>query len=179
MGLSVCRSLVTSMGGGIVLESAPGMGTLCRLWLPRAVEVPAPADVVAAPRSTARRRVLVIDDEPMVGGTIRRMLHRAHEVEVVPTALEALERVRAGARYDAVLCDLMMPGVSGVDLHEELERIAPDIARRTGFLTGGAFTPRASEFLARMRHRTIDKPFEVDHVLALVARLLDEGDSEP
>jgi FixJ family two-component response regulator len=61
----------------------------------------------------------------------------------------------------------MMPEMSGIDLHEALARVAPSLAARMVFLTGGAFTPRASEFLGTVRNRFLDKPFDYAALSAL------------
>jgi CheY-like chemotaxis protein len=71
-----------------------------------------------------------------------------------------------------MLCDLMMPELTGMDLHAELLRIAPEQAQKMVFMTGGAFTTHAREFLEEVRNPRIDKPLDVDKVRALVRGLL-------
>ena len=78
---------------------------------------------------------------------IQRMLSLDHEVEGSVGAQEAIAWISAGQRYDVILCDLMMPRMTGMDFYSELQRIAPEQAKRVIFLTGGAFTPRMREFL--------------------------------
>ncbi len=68
----------------------------------------------------------------------------------------------------------MMPDMTGMELHARLRDIAPALADRTVFLTGGAFTPSARDFLARVPNARIEKPFEPDQLRALVARVLAE-----
>src|SRR4051812_24171686 len=89
-----------------------------------------------------RGRVLVVDDEPMVGSSIRRLLGRDHEVVVVQSGKEAVARIAAGERYDVVLCDLLMPEMTGMDVHADLHARDPELARRMVFLSGGARPPR-------------------------------------
>ena len=103
---------------------------------------------------------------------VRRMRTEAFDVETETTALRALERFRSGQRFDLVLCDLMMPVLSGMDFFAELERLDAEQARRVVFLTGGAFTPRAREFLDRTPNPCLEKPFELEEFRRLVGELL-------
>jgi len=105
-----------------------------------------------------RGRILVVDDEPLVARALGRLLGSEHDVTPAAGARAALELLGKGERFDAVLCDLMMPEMTGMDLHAELERAYPEMARRTVFLSGGAFTPAARDFLARVRNARLDKP---------------------
>jgi signal transduction histidine kinase/CheY-like chemotaxis protein len=112
--------------------------------------------------ASMRGRVLVVDDDPMVSSALRRTLAREHDVEVVMSSREALARLVSpeGAGVDVVLCDLMMPELTGMDLHAELAVAAPAVARRMVFITGGAFTQSAREFLERVENARVEKPFE-------------------
>ena len=83
-------------------------------------------------------------------------------------ARQALEWIAAGSRFDLILCDMMMPLMAGMEFHMRLATLAPEQADRTVFMTGGAFTPRAREFLARLPNLRLEKPFDLAHVLAMV-----------
>lgn len=82
--------------------------------------------------------------------------------------LQALERLGAGERFDLILCDLMMPSMTGMELHDAVVRVDPDQATRMIFLTGGAFTPAARTFLERVANAQIEKPFDVAELRALI-----------
>jgi CheY-like chemotaxis protein len=89
----------------------------------------------------------------------------------VTSGRDALGRLERDEPYDLVLCDLMMPDLTGMDLYDEVQKKHPRLARRVIFMTGGAFTPRAAAFLDRLRQNGIacvDKPFRVDDLVALV-----------
>jgi signal transduction histidine kinase/CheY-like chemotaxis protein len=166
LGLSVCQHVVGAMGGRINVETREGKGSTFLLTLPgasgglsaRQTSVPPPSKPAAA--SPARGRVLVVDDEPMMVRAIQRLLEGEHEVFSTTDPVDAVAQVQNGARFDAILCDLMMPAMSGMDVFEAIRRIAPDQARRIVFVTGGAFTPRVQEFLDSVDNARIEKPIE-------------------
>jgi CheY-like chemotaxis protein len=160
---------VTALGGEITLDSRVGQGTTVRVLLqPAAALAPSRPDTLPPAGITgARGRILVIDDEPIICATIKRAL-RAHDVTVTTRAEDAVKLVLSGERFDLILCDVMMPQVSGMDVHERLAAGAADQADRIVFLTGGAFTPRAREFLAGMSGRILDKPFDITQLKRFV-----------
>jgi CheY-like chemotaxis protein len=117
------------------------------------------AEQAEAGVSLSGLRVLVVDDEPLAGVGARRALSDV-DVVAVTSAAEALARVRAGEHYDRILCDVMMPEMSGPELYAELGRIAPELQRRVVFMTGGAFTDSARAFVEAWHGPMIFKPFE-------------------
>jgi CheY-like chemotaxis protein len=118
-----------------------------------------------------RASVLVIDDEPLITKGMRRML-RDHDVVAAEGAREALGRILAGEHFDVILCDLMMPEMTGIELHEEVARHAPAMLERMVFVTGGAFTESARAFLARPGIEHLEKPVDFKLLRSLIrARL--------
>ncbi|HEY3496395.1 MAG TPA: response regulator [Polyangiaceae bacterium] len=122
-------------------------------------------------RAGAPVRVLVVDDDPRMTQTITRILCRHHEVTAVDRASAAFELVRNGARFDVILCDVNMPGMTGVDLFRDLERLSPEVAARIVFLTAGVFTPSVGEFLASVDNVRLEKPFRLEELERVVAAL--------
>ncbi|HEX9052416.1 MAG TPA: PAS domain S-box protein [Anaeromyxobacter sp.] len=173
LGLSICRGIVLALGGEISAGSRPGGGTTMRVAIPAAPAAPAQA-APAAPGAPAGRRgnVLVVDDEPAVAAAIRRVLSSQHDVVVRGSAEEALEAIGRGDRFDAILCDLMMPRMSGMELHDALARLAPDQAARMVVLTGGAFTEPARAFLDRVALPCCEKPFDSEGLRAVVRKVV-------
>ena len=148
LGLAICHRIVTALGGELTVESQVGKGSVFRTILPVAKGDAAEVSHQPAALVVGRRgRILVVDDEPMLGTAVRRMLSAEHEVLAVTSARDAIERVFKGERFDIILCDLMMPEVTGMDLHAELVRFAPEQAEKMVFMTGGAFTSRSSRVL--------------------------------
>ncbi|WP_059439572.1 ATP-binding protein, partial [Anaeromyxobacter sp. PSR-1] len=173
LGLSICQSIVSAMGGEIQVESALGHGTAFRVVLPASGPDGAGAPGRgAAPAARARGRILVVDDEPLVGTVIQRTLQGEHEVTVASSARAALARVAAGERFDLILSDLLMPEMTGMELYRSLRERAPELAGRVVFLTGGAFTPAARTFLEQEPVECVEKPFELETIRALLARRL-------
>jgi signal transduction histidine kinase len=167
LGLSISHSIVAALGGKLTVQSEVGQGTTFRVALPGVEgEKSDPPRPHRGP--SARARVLVIDDEEMICTTLQRVLSPMHAVETTTSAEGALASLVGGATYDVILCDLMMPTLSGMDLFEELEKVRPEQARRIVFLSGGTFTARAQSFAARMPDRFIDKPFDVDKLLSVI-----------
>ena len=117
-------------------------------------------------------RILVVDDEPMVGLMIQRTLSPPHQVAVQRTASGALELYRGGERYDVVLTDLHMPDRDGIWLRRELSLIDAGAPRRMLFLTGGAGSAEAQAFLDQPGVRWLEKPFRSADLLARIEEIL-------
>jgi PAS domain S-box-containing protein len=145
LGLHICRSIVTGMGGDISVTSRVGVGTsfVVRLPLNAGALAPVPSD--QARRSVAGCRILVVDDEVSIANIVRDMLE-GHDVEIALSGREAISRLRE-ADYDVILCDLIMPEVTGIDVYESLRSRGRGEERRIVFMTGGAFTDGARRFL--------------------------------
>lgn len=175
LGLAVCHRIVTGMGGRIDVDTRLGGGTVFRIALPIAREdeeedATAPAPPLAA-GTCPRVRILVIDDDPMVGAALARILRSDYEVSTSTNARESYDRLVRGEFFEIIFCDLLMPELTGMGLHAALLAAAPEMAGRMVFMTGGAFTPAAREFLETVRQPKIDKPFDVNGVRALVRGL--------
>ncbi|HEY8040055.1 MAG TPA: ATP-binding protein [Polyangiaceae bacterium] len=160
LGLSICHGIVAALGGEIVVESAPGQGSTFRVILPAANEALVPVPVTRSLRPAVRGRVLVVDDEPMMARAVQRLLASEHEITTTDDPVAAVELVRSGMRFDAILCDLMMPTMSGMDVYEAIVAVDAEQARRMVFMTGGAFTPRAAQFLESVENTRIEKPLD-------------------
>lgn len=173
LGLAICHRLITAHGGEISVESEIGKGTKFRIALPVASQPVRKSESVAPPPSTGfRAKILVVDDEPMVRKAVLRMLQKEYDMSAVGAAKEAMQLIMDGARFDLILCDLMMPEMTGMDLHAELDRVAPDQSSKMAFVTGGAFTDGARAFLERMLNAVIEKPFRSAELRQFVADFL-------
>ncbi len=179
LGLSICHGIVTALGGDIEVDSVPGRGSTFRVRLPPGVPRQAVRNAPAPPSPPARRgRILVVDDEVLVARAVARILSPPHDPIVRTSARAALEEIASGRDgVDLVLCDLMMPEMTGMELHARLESSAPELARSMIFLTGGAFTPDARAFLERVPNAHIEKPFDPRALRDAVARALSPAET--
>jgi signal transduction histidine kinase/ActR/RegA family two-component response regulator len=180
LGLSICQSIITAMGGEITVRTTIGKGSTFRVSLPGSSEQARRPATTLAPGPTApaaRHRLLVIDDEPMMARAVQRLLDGEHEVTATSDPVAAVSQVRAGVRFDAILCDLMMPSMSGMEVYDAIAQIEVDQARRMVFMTGGAFTPLAVHFLESIENPRIEKPLEHDALRALLRKHLSDRDA--
>jgi CheY-like chemotaxis protein len=117
------------------------------------------------------RRVLVVDDDRLVGSSLARLLRKTCAIDLETEARAAVARAEAGQSWDVILCDLMMPGMSGMELHAVFSQRFPELAKRMVFMTGGLYTDEAESFLGDGRLRRLDKPFERESVLAMLEQV--------
>jgi PAS domain S-box-containing protein len=174
LGLSISKNIVESYGGRIEVNSKVGEGTSFVVRLP----VRTAEDHEIAPRSEetvgqsgAHGRILVVDDEPGIRSAMVRML-KGNEVVAAGSGEEAQKILETDQAFDLILCDMMMPTMSGVDLHEWLVSTYPALARQVVFITGGAFTPKAQEYLKKVDNIRLEKPFDVANFKKIVSELL-------
>jgi signal transduction histidine kinase/CheY-like chemotaxis protein len=180
LGLPICRSILAAHGGTIEVESRPGEGATFRIVLP------ASSTTRTSPRRTSSRplvsvgprgRVLVVDDEVAVGSTLRLVLQREHDVQLATSGEEALRLLASGTDFHAIVCDLMMPGMTGVDLYEAIRAVHPGLEERMVFMTGGALLAKTEDFLSRVKNPLLEKPFDVPLVRRTLERLVATNSS--
>lgn len=178
LGLPMCQAILTSLEGRIDVESSEGRGTTFRVLLPPApgavnAESPHSSSTTPLPpasRVAKRARVLVIDDDPGVGSTLRAMLEVHHEVKSVENGRDGLKALLGDEEFDVVFCDLVMPDLSGIDVYCTLELNRPERAQRLIFMTGDAYSPEAERFLAQVPNLRLEKPFSLTRVEQLLSR---------
>jgi PAS domain S-box-containing protein len=178
LGLTMCHRIVTELGGRIELDSAPGATTF-RVLLPAAPAgahaLPTGAAPYVPPSAPPRRRVLVVDDEPALLSSIRALLQDEHDVVIASGTREALAILGDDSRFHAVLADLMMADLTGMDLYDAVRERHPGLESRFVFMTGGAFTARAQKFLARTPNRCLEKPFAHEDLLDAIDTMVEAG----
>jgi len=160
----------------IEVTSEVGQGTRFVVRLPVAQPEHEPVDAGPTPREPAesaiRGRILVIDDEAAIRAILQRMLGREHEVVTASDGKEGLRILEGDSDFDVVLCDLMMPQMSGADLHQWLIAARPSLARNLIFITGGAFTPRVREHLRQVDNPRGGKPFGAPALIRIVREMV-------
>jgi PAS domain S-box-containing protein len=170
LGLPICHSIVTASGGVIEIDSEPQRGTRAFVRLPFARGPARSPTRNDEPNLPPRRRVLVVDDEAAVARALGRMIGDVHDVRIANDGDQALELIEREP-FDIVLCDVMMPRVSGIDVYERVRAGHPELAGRFVLVTGGVFAP---EIRARLEGHGVPclfKPFDRAILLEVVERV--------
>jgi two-component system, cell cycle sensor histidine kinase and response regulator CckA len=171
LGLSISRQTIIDHGGRMTVRSEVGRGTVFRVSLPiDGSPTASRSPVVQADRAMnlPRGRVLVVDDEPLIGRVLQTALKSEHEVVVVSHAAEALTLLEEDATFDVVLCDLVMPDISGPEFYARVNEQWPRLASRVVFMSGGAFTPQALEFIRCGPTSVLSKPFALEQLKRVI-----------
>jgi CheY-like chemotaxis protein len=175
LGLSICHGIITATGGSIAIESEEGRGTTVRVRLLRAQRPslrPVPHVSRSVPAAGQRARVLVIEDQLPLARTLERALAERYDVTLAACAKEGLVALESPPAFDVVLCDMLMPDGTGIDVFEGTSQRAPQMAERFVFMTGGAFLPSLAEFLERIPNARIDKPFAMSALEEVLERVI-------
>lgn len=186
LGMAVCHGIINEHGGNIWVESVPGQGATFFVELPvvrpqilgpavRPEGPEAPASQRANGRSGRRARILLIDDEvDLLDVLIRALQIEGYQVDAVSNGEAALDRLNQNG-YDLILCDVRMPGLSGLEIYEQMQGRFPELARRLVFITGDTVSPHTRRFLDETGAPYLDKPFELEDLIARVPVMLDSN----
>lgn len=180
LGLSICMALVKQYGGNIEAQNAPGGGSVFTVLLPAGKQLPASAPTgAAAPAQRASmegKKILVVEDEQGIRELVAAGLAtRGVTVEGVSTGEEALTRLNAGNRYDAILCDMKMPGISGTEVLEKLCHNTGGLKQPFIIMTGDLVSPATIESLRHVGATVIQKPFRVADLTAILSDELSKA----
>jgi signal transduction histidine kinase/ActR/RegA family two-component response regulator len=179
LGLSICHRLIHAMGGRIQVTSEEGHGSRFSVFLaiaPGRTDADTPVSE-AAPGTNRRLRLLVVDDEVLVARAVRRVFDKEFRVDVALDGQVALEKLRK-ADYDVVLCDVMMPGISGLDVYRQVRSENEALARRFVFATGGLFSQELSDNVKRLSNMIIEKPFDPAELRRVILAAVPEPRSD-
>jgi PAS domain S-box-containing protein len=176
LGLSVCHGIITEHNGRIWAESEPGKGATFVIELPLTTEegqVETHQPVIEEPAQvTKAAKILVVDDEPVIRQFISQVLgEQGHTVETVDNAAGALKMVK-NKRYRLILLDIKMPGMSGVELYKQFQKIAPSLTKRVVFITGDVMGKRTISFLNKTKTPYMMKPFDAKELKTEINRIL-------
>jgi nitrogen-specific signal transduction histidine kinase/CheY-like chemotaxis protein len=178
LGLSIVHGIVQKHEGEIRVESAPGKGTAFEIRFPTVAPLAAPAEAVAADLPQGREGVLIVDDEREVATICREMLRRqGYAVESKTDPYEALDEFRQNPdRYQLVITDYSMPGMTGERLTAELARIRPQLPV---ILCTGYFEQVRDKPLPAAIKECILKPVTMGKLAETVRRVIDRGSAAP
>ncbi|MGQ9586117.1 MAG: hybrid sensor histidine kinase/response regulator [Anaerolineae bacterium] len=174
LGLSICYGIVAEHGGRIWAQSRLGEGATFFVELPVVEETGEEVcqPIARRPGLPLRRgRILVVDDEPLIRAMLDRFLTPlGHQVEQAESAEAAQERLRQG-RYDAIFCDLKMPGMGGEGLYRWLQETDPSAAHRIVFITGDLLAKETATFIKEAKAPCLEKPFRLEDVISRLRKL--------
>lgn len=173
LGLAVSRQLARSMRGQIAFESKLGGGSQFVFTLPLSAapqhDCPSSGQITAA--AVARPLVLLVDDEDAIRKALTRALYRTCDVEAVASADAAMVLLGSGLTPELIVSDLLLPGMSGADLHRFVQRQRPELLRRLLFLTGGAVSPDARDFVRDHLDTVLAKPVDMQRLKSIITRV--------
>jgi CheY-like chemotaxis protein len=182
LGLPLCRDIIEAHDGQLEVHTQRGCGSRFVVRLPcvnfedspvtsRMPPSPSqPAVRSSAQESVARPRVWIVDDEIVLAGAIGRLLQSKYEVTVTNGPHDVLLRLATGETFDVMVCDVMMPEMTGVELADRIETHWPQLAPRIVFMSGGALSPSLSTVATADDRLFIAKPFLSSELHEIVAR---------
>jgi len=175
LGLSICHGILAEHGGGIYAESELGSGATFSVELPIIAEVMTADSTVLPtnePNGVADAKILVVDDELLVRQVLTRALNdEGYEVEAVTSANDALDRLDS-QNYDLVLLDVKMPGMSGIELFENIQKVIPALTKKVVFITGDVMGSDTNGFFSSNDIPYITKPFDIEKLKREINRML-------
>ena len=174
LGLSISRNILSEFGGSLSVTSELGTGSRFLVRLPAMREFVLQSGQGTAPegRGSVHGRILVVEDEAAINKSLVRLFGHDHQVVSVTSGKEAQDLILSDPNFDFILCDLMMARMSGIEFHAWLVTHDPRLAHQLAFLTGGAFTPKAREYLASVGNLTIEKPFDAKALKCQVSEMI-------
>ena len=176
LGLAMSLGHVRSHGGILDIETTPGGGATFVVRLPLTASAPMPEKPVSPPPSPARRRILIVDDEPEIAELLRDiLLADGHAVGMAADGESALACL-AAEPFDLVLSDVMMPGMDGPTLWRELRRLKPDPFPGFVLVTGDSLRLDRVADIRETGCAVIEKPFEPGEVRKVVREQLHRAD---
>jgi len=175
LGLATVYGVVKQSGGVVIVDSEPGNGSTFKIFLPQTLEStvePAPDETVVSRSAGTGTILLVEDEEALLNLTAGRLTECGYTVLPACDGIHALEIARSfNGPIHLLLTDIMMPRMGGLALARALSELRP--ALRVVFMTGHAEREGSYREALRSGAESIQKPFSHEHLIRLVAQMLD------
>jgi CheY-like chemotaxis protein len=176
LGLTLSLEYAERHRGTLVLEQSEH-GARFVLKIPEDTGLAPPLS--RAPRHSETRpkvpyHVLLVDDEPALLRAFRRVLESKYRVTIATSGQNALDALSTEAEFDAVICDINMPGIDGAEFYRSLVQEHPQLAPRVVFCSGGIFDETTLEFVESTHNPVLNKPIAPSTLLDAVSSFLDE-----
>lgn len=179
LGLAICHEIVEAGGGTIEVESTPGEGSLFRIVFPTAEEMATQSlEFIPMGAGEESGRILIVDPEPTLGHSLKRVLQSQHEVMAVSTKGEAVDLMSQARTFDVILCDLRLHGGMGHDLFRWVEDNAPQHWGKLVAMTPNRITQQTRQYLKRLPNPWVAKPFDINRLRAIIDGLLEAGEED-
>lgn len=172
LGLSVCKGMVEAHGGKLTVGTTPGGGATFRAILPVLDTGTAILEAHESAREPAQGHILIVDDEPEIAAILADcLMPLGVSCDIASDGATALERI-ASSRFDAIFCDVRMPGMDGIALYAKIKAEHPDLARRLAFVSGDVLHRDLARLKAVSDRPIIEKPFDPQLVRDIAMLLL-------
>ena len=167
LGLSLSRSIVLEHGGQMSVESESSLGATFIVELPIVDSSASETENTGMPTKVQPSleksgRILVVDDEPGVRALLEKVLTQmGYNVETITDARIVMDKLDAGTKYDLILLDIRMPGMSGTELYNHVLEKAPVLKGKIIIVTGDVMGQDVKDFLRKNDLPYLVKPFDI------------------
>ncbi|MEW6049790.1 MAG: ATP-binding protein [Candidatus Zixiibacteriota bacterium] len=176
LGLAIVHGVITRWGGKVTVDSDAGVGSVFRITLQKTGAADAVSDSTSKTRITRPLRVLVVDDDEQIRGILADMLDlEGHTTVGCADGYSALKQLK-GEKYDILITDLGMPGMSGLELAGAAHQAHPKMP--IAMITGWGTQLNEEEIAHKGVKAVVPKPFHLKDVKALVYELTHERSRE-
>jgi signal transduction histidine kinase/CheY-like chemotaxis protein len=173
LGLPICRSILSAIGGTIEFDTEGARGTVARVTLQATDGAPDAARTPERPAAKPRHgRILIVDDDQLLGSSLRRALGDEHEVTTVGSPWVALRLLERKERFDAVVTDQLMPEMLGIDLMKAIVEADPNLRGRIILMTGGALSEEERHTLDAGHVRFLRKPLDLGELKGALSEVM-------
>jgi PleD family two-component response regulator len=172
LGLSIAKELVNKLGGEIFVEGSEGHGARFSVILDRSAQATDSVRTLRSlPPDSNRLRVLLLDDDDLILRSLQRSLASHFECRTIGDPRAALDLLDDDGDFDAVVSDVVMPAMNGLDFWRELGTTHPDLALRTVFISGGITSETLRVRVSNTGRPCLNKPVDMNELIRTIRRV--------